>query len=466
VTVASAPREPDVPTSTPVSAPARDGGLAGFAAGSSTLAGPAWLAELRARGLSALATVAVPSEAEEQWRYSRIDELDLDAFAPVLEPPRKDLPLSAEARVFLEAVGARSALVRSVGGFVVEVAVASGASDLGVRVETARELPAQPDELDAHLARRADALTVLAGALCPDVVVVRVPAGVVLSEPIVVVHEVGEDAEGAAIFPRALVVLGPGAQASVVEMFVSGDERCVVVPLLEVELGDGAHLQHTSVQQLGRRAWHLGYQASHVGRDAVLHSFLAALGGEYSRQLTSTVLAGVGGASELLAVYLGDGTQVQDMRTFQEHEAPRTRSELVFKGAVADTARSVYTGLIHMHPGAKRADASQTNRNLVLSEGAHADSVPNLDIEENDVRCSHASAVGPIDPDQLFYLATRGVPPEVAERLILLGFFDDLLDRAPVSGVAPYLRAAVARRLSAGVLATGSRAVGSREVPA
>ena len=122
------------------------------------------------------------------------------------------------------------------------------------------------------------------------------------------------------------------------------------------------------------------------------------------------------------------------MRTFQEHVAPRTRSNLIFKGAVDDDARSVYTGLIRIHKGARKSDAAQTNRNLVLSEGAHADSVPNLDIQENDVRCSHASAVGPVDRELLYYVESRGVPPEAAERLILLGFFDDLLLRAPISG--------------------------------
>ncbi len=151
----------------------------------------------------------------------------------------------------------------------------------------------------------------------------------------------------------------------------------------------------------------------------------------------------------MLAIYFGDGDQTQDFRTFQEHVAPRTRSELVFKGAVADRARSVYSGLVHMHKGARRADASQTNRNLVLSEDAHADSVPNLDIEENDVRCSHASAVGPVDSEQRFYLESRGIPPEVAERLILLGFFEDLLVRSPHQGYAAYLHDIVSARVTA-----------------
>jgi Fe-S cluster assembly protein SufD len=138
---------------------------------------------------------------------------------------------------------------------------------------------------------------------------------------------------------------------------------------------------------------------------------------------------------------------MHDIRTLQEHAAARTTSELLFKGAVADTAHSVYSGLIRIHHGARGSNAFQTNRNLVLSEGAHADSVPNLDIEENDVRCSHASTVGPIDAEQRYYLESRGVPGEVAERLIVAGFFGDLLARIPTSGVRDHVGAAIAARI-------------------
>ena len=135
--------------------------------------------------------------------------------------------------------------------------------------------------------------------------------------------------------------------------------------------------------------------------------------------------------SEILSAYLGDGTQVHDIRTLQDHVAPRTTSELLCQGAVAGTSRSVYSGLIRVHRGAVRSDARQTNHNLVLDEGAHADSVPNLDILENDVRCSHASTVGPVDEDQRYYIESRGVAPEVAEGLIVRGFFDAIIDRSP-----------------------------------
>ncbi|HUY30407.1 MAG TPA: Fe-S cluster assembly protein SufD [Acidimicrobiales bacterium] len=418
---------------------------------SARLPGPKWLVERRASAARQLAGAALPVESEEEWRYSRIDEIDLSGAAPAGRDGEPAGP-SSDAGRLLEAVGSRAATVRALAGVVRTVEVDPEAASLGVAVVSAAGLDVAPEGLGAVLEPRHDAFTLLADAFGADAVLCTVPAGVHLDRPIVVVHELGEHPEGAVVFPRTLVRLGRGARASVVELVSSGEGRQLAVPVVEVDLDEGAQLAYTAVQQLGRATWQVAYHSSRLGRGAVLRSFVAALGGDYARQLTESALTGEGSAGELLAVYLGDGSQVQDFRTFQEHVAARTRSELVFKGAVSGTARSVYTGLIHMHPGAKRADASQTNRNLVLSKGAHADSVPNLDIEENDVRCSHASAVGPIDEDQLFYLASRGVPPEVAERLVLLGFFEDLLSRSPEPGVADYLREVVVERLSAGVL--------------
>ena len=172
-----------------------------------------------------------------------------------------------------------------------------------------------------------------------------------------------------------------------------------------------------------------------------------ALGGDYARVRSDSVLEGPGGDSELLAAYFGAGDQMHDLRTVQHHAAPRTRSDLLFKGVVANRAHSVYSGLIRVEKGAKGTNAFQTNRNLVLSEGAQADSVPNLEIEDNDVRCSHASAVGPIDESERFYLESRGVPPHVAERLIALGFMEDVLERFPVMGMLAWLRQAFATKL-------------------
>ena len=154
------------------------------------------------------------------------------------------------------------------------------------------------------------------------------------------------------------------------------------------------------------------------------------------------------GSSYLTALYFADGERMHDFRTLQDHAGPSSTSDLLFKGAVQDRGRSVYSGLIRVRKEAPGTNAFQTNRNLVLSEGASAESVPNLEIETNDVKCSHASAVGPIDEEQLYYLESRGVPPEAAERLIVLGFFSDVLDRLPTPKLVSSLKAGVAERLS------------------
>jgi len=192
-------------------------------------------------------------------------------------------------------------------------------------------------------------------------------------------------------------------------------------------------------------------QLSHVDTDATLTSSQVGLGGEYARSRTDCHLVGRGATGNLHAVYFGEGSQTLDFRTFQQHAAPDTTSNLLFKGAVDDHSRSVYTGLIKVEKDARGTNAFQTNRNLKLSEHAWAESVPNLEIETNDVRCSHASTVGPVDPDQRFYLESRGVPTEVAERLVVAGFFDEVLSEVPVPGVAPMAQAAIDERLDHGV---------------
>jgi Fe-S cluster assembly protein SufD len=277
--------------------------------------------------------------------------------------------------------------------------------------------------------------------------------------PVVVLHLVDEQpAPSPAVFPDTVVRVGPNAEAGLIEVLVAahggGDEReeamgaALVVPRAELEVGDGARLSYVSLQVLGPGTTAVGTQRSRVGRDASLRSFSVGIGGRYARVRTDSDLVGTGGTSALRAAYLGTGHQVHDFRTLQDHHAPRTESELLFTGAVADRSRSVYSGLIRIRRGARRADARQTNHNLVLSEGAHADSVPNLDIDENDVRCSHASTVGPIDEDQRYYLESRGVDPATAERLIVHGFFADIASRSPYPEVGAWVSEALQRRLA------------------
>jgi len=410
----------------------------------------------------------MPTEAEEVWRYSGIDAFDLAGFAPApAARPAPSGPAVAVARRLADSLGRRAGLVVTLNG-VIEVIEITGPAPESLSVTGARaSTPGAPGpEHLGSLAPGRDAFGELHDAFVADVVLVGVARKAVVVDPVVVVHVVDPGAAtalGLAVFPHTLVELGTSAEAGIIELVAPGvvgaelpagegpdptPLASLVVPVTELHVADDARLRYANLQVLGQGSTSLAVQASRVGRDATLQSFTAGLGGRYARVRTDSDLVGQAGRTALLAAYLGTGEQVHDFRTLQDHHAPRTESQLLFKGAVADTARSVYSGMIRIRKGARGANARQTNHNLVLSEGAHADSVPNLDIDENDVRCSHASTVGPIDEDQRYYLETRGIEPAMAERLIVLGFFSDLAARAPFPGVGRWVEDAVARRLA------------------
>ena len=373
----------------------------------------------------------------EVWRYSRIDSLDLTRFAPptseiaVVLPPDPDAP-------------AAHIVVRN--GSVESIVIAAEAAAQGLRVRRAAEVDEDLEGPGVDATADTDAFIDLALALAHDAVVVDVPANTIVSGTIVVVNILS--AADALVATRIIVRMGSNSEAEVLERVAGGDVASLLLPVAQVTLGDGAHLRFVTVQELGPRSWQLGYQHLVTGRDATLRSMNVALGGDYARVRTDASITGTGGFNELLAVYFGEGTQMHDFRTLQNHIAPRTTSELLFKGAVEDTAQSVYSGLIRIGKDARGTVANQTNRNLLLSPGASAESVPNLEIENNDVKCSHASAVGPVDDDLRYYLELRGVPPEDAERLIVIGFFQDVLDRSPVKGLAEQLGQAVAAKFA------------------
>jgi Fe-S cluster assembly protein SufD len=430
-----------------------------------SLDGPEWLSKRRLEALERFAASPAPSPEEDLWHYSAIADLDLDRYVPCGAESVADAGAALRADAWPESaallghIGERSGLAVVIDGTPVSCELSAEAMAAGAKLGSifadsrGAVVLDRVSDLNRETGKQEhepDAFDHLADAFMRDAVVLSVPAGVRIAHPVVIVHLLGSCHNGAlapASFARTVVELDEAGEASVVELFVSGSGPLLVVPVVDVFLADGAVLSYNAIQQLGAASWQLGHQRVRAGRDATVRTFTASFGGKYARFRTESVLAGQGGSAELLAAYLGDREQVHDFRTLQEHAAARTSSDLVFKGAVAGTARSVYSGLIRMRRGAKGANAFQTNRNLVLSEGAHADSVPNLDIEENDVRCSHASAVGPIDPEQRFYLEARGVPPTVAERLILLGFFEDLWARITVPGIRSHLSATVAERL-------------------
>jgi len=392
--------------------------------------GPSWLVEMREAARAHFEQVGLPDASDEAWRYSPIGDLDLERF----DLAEGALELSAPPTV----LGAAASIVHVTAG-----RIAPGFEvPAGTVLTTVSDHP-EGSMLLGDVASAADALVSLNGAHLDDALVIDIPRGTHLEAPIVVMHHVTSGAS----FPRTLVRLGDGAEATVIELVVGGAVGTLNVPVTELSVGDGANLRYGSLQLLDHQAWHLASIAARVGRDGTIAQLTAGLGGAYDRCRTDVELAGQGASSILRSTYFGSGDQIHDLRTKQDHAAPRTISDLLCKGAVTDSARSVYTGVIKVRNGAVRSDARQSNHNLVLSEAAHADSVPNLDIAENDVRCSHASTVGPIDEDQRYYLESRGVSPDDTERLLVRGFFKDLLDHTTLRSAAELVQSELDIRL-------------------
>ena len=339
----------------------------------------------------------LPSAEQEVWRYSRIGDLQLDRFHPV----------------------APTTTVQGANGFL-----------------------ADRHDLDTSVVH--DVFDELSASFYGETVL-SIPRGVHAGS-IMVSHVVHGNDE--AVFPRLVIDVGEDSEVTVVERFISkGDGAALVVPRLFVRTQQAARLTYVAINELSTSVWQLGHQLAIGERDSTTLLATVALGGEYARVRTDAKVVGPGASTRQVALYYADDTQMHDFRTLQDHVAPRTTSDLLFKGAVQDTARSVYTGLIRIGHEAKGSVAYQTNRNLTLSAGAWAESVPNLEIETNDVKCSHASTIGPIDEDQRFYLESRGIPPETAERLVVLGFFDEVLEQLPVGPLAGELRNQVAAKL-------------------
>lgn len=352
--------------------------------------------------LTHLDAVVLPTTDAEIWRYSRIGELDLTAFTPTDH----------------------------------EIDVA-GDGGLVTRTHAVELFDDTPDVF-AGLNRSAGRALHLV-----------VPAGRVVPDPIVVTHSV--PGGGALTTPRLVVEAGADSEVTVIERFVSSsDGPAVTLPVVQIRADAAARVRYLAVNDLSADTWSIGHQQSESDRDSTLLLSTVALGGDYARVRTEARSVGPGASTRQVALYFADGDQMHDFRVIQEHVAPHTNSDLLFKGAVQDHAASVYTGLIAIGEEARGTAAYQTNRTLTLSDGAWAESVPNLDIRTNDVKCSHASTVGPIDEDQRFYLESRGVRPEVAERLVVLGFFDEVLSQLPSQDLADDLRARVAAKLKIG----------------
>ena len=281
-----------------------------------------------------------------------------------------------------------------------------------------------------------------------DGVLIHVPAGVKLTEPIKV--EVPLDEDGSVVYWRTLIVLEEGAEAEVWEHSGSaGDETDALLnSVVELHVGQAATLRYVSTQDISERAWIFSSQRAQVERDGRLDWTALGFGSARGKVRMETKLAGPGSEARVTGGYASGPGQHLDYDTTQEHAAPNTFSDLAFRGVLAARSTAVWRGMIRVDPGAQGTDAFQESRNLLLSTDAHADAIPGLEIEADDVRCTHAAAIAQIDRDQLFYLTSRGLDPATAKQLIIEGFLESLVERLAEGPVREEISAALEHRLA------------------
>jgi len=393
----------------------------GVEALSERFAEPRWMREFRLRAYAAAEALPMPTTAEEEWRRTDLSSLNLRAFhldpaVPSGPSARPDLPPGVIFASLAQAVRDHPDLVR----------------------EHFMQHCVRPEE---------SKFRALHGAFWTGGVFLYVPERVDVTVPLS--GAVWIQSAGVAVFPHTLIVAEPGSKVTLLDDFgsMAGSWEAFVDPVVELVVRDGATVRYVSRQDWLAAVTEIGIVRGRVGRDAQLHTLLADFGGRITRRNVESLLEGPGGSSEMLGVLFGHNSQHFDLHTLQEHRAPHTHSDLLYKNAVKDRSRSVFSGMIRVHQGAQKTNAFQANRNLILSAGAKADSIPNLEIMANDLRCTHGSATSRLNEEHLFYLMSRGLRRVDAVRMVVEGFFAELFDRVPLPGVRMALQQDIDRKM-------------------
>jgi Fe-S cluster assembly protein SufD len=404
---------------------------------------PAWLAARRARAAALAESLPLPSfRGNPGWEFTSLKNLDLDSFAA---PEASDV--DAGGLGLIEAP-ADAVLLEQVDHVFADPL--EPAPDGAIVMSLAAAVAQHPELVEQHFG------TIVSGDDDPLVArneagwqggaFVYVPRGVHLQVPVVVT--VVQSQAQTALHWRTLVVLEEGAQAEVFEQYVSTEgDKALFSTVTELSVGQNASLRYVCAQGLSEKSWIFGSQRAVVERDGALDWIALGFGAGNGRVAMDTQLAGPGSDAKVTGAYATHGRQHLDYATTQEHAAPNTTSDLAFRGILDGRSSTVWSGMIKVDPGAQQIDAFQESRNLLLTKTAHADSIPGLEILANDVRCTHAAAIAQIDPEQLYYLRSRGLPLERAKRLVIEGFLEATVERFQPGFVREAVAGALERRL-------------------
>jgi Fe-S cluster assembly protein SufD len=421
---------------------------------------PDWVRDQRIAAWEIYNALPMPSRSDEEWRRTDLRRLKLDRFAVA---PTSDarvasleqLSTGSDAAHSLQFGDAsqRAGLVVSKDGNVAFTEIAEDVAAQGViftDLDTA--IREYPELVKASFGNEAVPPTfgkfeALHAAFWQTGTFLYVPKGVSVELPF---RAFAVDTQvGQATFTHSLAVLEESAEAFFVDAFQSETQQDATFTsaVVELVLRDNAKLRYVQVQDWGRHVWNFMTERSVLGRDAELKSLQVTLGSKFTKNSIGSHLRGENALAEMLGIFFADGDQFFDHHTWQLHESPYATSDLEFKGALKERARSVYSGLIKVFEGAQRTDAYQQNRNLVLSREARADTIPNLEIGANDVRCTHGATVSQVEEEHLFYLESRGIPRSEAQKLIVEGFFRPVIDRIPVEEIQGFLEGAIAAKV-------------------
>ncbi len=417
---------------------------------------PAWLRERRKHAWNVYENTPMPTTRLEDWRYTDLrGKLDLSALGwPQKTECADDFDACPEGlRTTMLEDDPASGHVWGIDGQIIHVDLEEELREKGVVLTSLKEaVKTHGALLEKHLATEAlppeqGKFEALNAALWTDGIFLLVPRGVRLELPVRVTRWISQS--GVAFFSRTLIMAEPGSQVSFMDELLSDDLKAqsLVSRSVEVVARDGAQVQYVALQRLGKGAFYQASQRTLAQRDSTLDTLNLSLGATTTRVDLNADLLGPGANSDMLGLYFGDGDQHFDHNTSQDHVAPNTSSDLLYKGALDGSSRSVFRGVIRVHPGAQKTDAYQTNRNLILSDHARSDSLPNLEIQADDVKCSHGATVGQLDAESRFYLMSRGLTREQAERLVVLGFLGEVLSRLPLGGVATKVTRVIEEKL-------------------
>lgn len=422
------------------------------------IGGTELLAEKRKAAWEEYRSLPMPTRKSEEWRYTDLTKLNPERFErmeagdPTAEPMASD-DLPGVVRDILTGESKRAGTLVEIDATVVRLELAPEVADAGVVfAPIARIVEQRPDLIERFLfasdiAPMERKLWSLHVAALSGGYVLFVPQGVRVEDPMHIIRWLSRT--GAMLSSHSLIIVERGSEVTVIDEFLSDDlaEDSLSLNGVEVFGGDGALVNYLALQRFGSGVRHFSMQHANTPRDCTLNSFNVCLGADQSRCDVTSHLLGPGSDSEMLALWFGSRDQHFDFHTLQHHAAPNAHSDLLFKGALTDRANSVFRGLIRVDKGAQLTDAYQTNRNLLLSPDSKATTLPSLEIAADDVKCSHAATAGQVDEHQLFYLTTRGLTREQAERLLVFGFFGEVLARMPVDSVRDRMTDAIERKI-------------------